>query len=277
MNSRCRGWLAAALLVSLCPPVADAASLPAEIASSKTLRLALEPSYPPLEMRDTKTNELTGFDVELATAIASDLGLKIEWQTSAFEQLTPSLQSGRADMIMSGFYDIPKRRGMFDFVDYLKAGAQFYTLAASKELKTVSDLCGKTVTTTRGTSFPETIKALSDKSCAGKEPITVIVDTDLGQQLSNLKQGRADAAVQGLEAVPTIVAQDPGMYRPMGEPFSSTLMGMAFSKDNPGLRDAFQEGLKKVIADGRYDALIAKWKLDLSSYKEATVNLGPAP
>ena len=166
---------------------------------------------------------------------------------------------------------------MFDFVDYLKAGAQFYKLAATKDLKTMADLCGKTVTTTRGTSFPDTVKALGEKICADKAPITVIVDTDLGQQLSNLKQGRADAAVQGLEAVPTIVARDPGMYEPLGDPFSSTLMGMAFSKTTPGLRDAFQEGLKKVIADGRYDALIAKWKLDLSSYKEATVNAGPAP
>jgi polar amino acid transport system substrate-binding protein len=279
MKSRRRGWLMPALLVALASFHAKAATLPAEIAESKTIHVALEPGYPPLEMRDPKTNELIGFDIDLASAIAQDLGLKIEWQASAFEQLTPSLQSGRADMIISGFYDIPKRRGMFDFVDYLKAGAQFYTLASHADLKTVTDLCGRTVTTSRGTSFPDTVKALSGKVCAaaGKEPIAVIVDTDLGQQLSNLKQGRADAAVQGLEAVPTIVAMEPGVYRPFGEPFSSTLMAMAFSKDMPELRDAFKGGLEKVIADGRYDALIKKWKLDLSSYKEATVNAGPAP
>jgi polar amino acid transport system substrate-binding protein len=105
----------------------------------------------------------------------------------------------------------------------------------------------------------------------------VIVDTDLGQQLSNLKQGRADAAVQGLEAVPTIAEMDDNAYKPLGEPFSSTLMGMAFVKGDPTLRDAYQAALKKVIADGEYATLIKKWKLDLSSYTDATINLGPAP
>ena len=183
-------------------------------------------------------------------------------------------------MIMSGFYDIPKRRPMFEFIDYLKAGAQFYTLTSLSELQKLTDLCGKTITTTRGTSYPDTVKAWSEKNCvaAGKEPITVMVDTDLGQQLTNLKTERAAAAVQGLEAVPTIVQTEPGVYRPLGEPFSSTLMGMAFQSggDNT-LRDAVASALKKVIADGTYDQLIKKWKLDLSSYKEVTFNAGPAP
>ena len=103
---------------------------------------------------------------------------------------------GTVDMIISGFYDTPKRRPMFDFIDYLKAGAQFYTLESLKEIQQLTDLCGKTITTTRGTSYPDTVKVWSEKNCvgAGKEPITVIVDTDLGQQVANLKQGRAVAA-----------------------------------------------------------------------------------
>jgi polar amino acid transport system substrate-binding protein len=169
---------------------------------------------------------------------------------------------------------------MFTFIDYLKAGAQYYTLTSLKELEKLDDLCGKTVTTSRGTSYPDTIKAWSEKNCvaAGKEPITVIVDTDLGQQLTNLKTGRAAAAVQGLEAVPTIIQTEPGVYRAFGEPFSSTLMGMAFQGNGDNtLRDAFAFALKKVIADGTYDELIKKWKLDLSSYKDVTFDAGPTP
>jgi hypothetical protein len=32
-----------------------------------------------------------------------------------------------------------------------------------------------------------------------------------------------------------------------------------------------------VIADGSYDELTKKWKLDLSSYKDVTFNAGPTP
>ena len=258
---------------------AGAQELPADIAKSKVLRVAINAGYPPLEMRDPKTNEFTGFDIDLAKAIGKVLGLAVEHQDGAFEAMTPALQSGRVDMIMSGFYDTPKRRPMFTFVDYLKAGAQFYALTASADLKTLVDLCGKTVTTQRGSSYPDTIKAWSDKNCvgAGKGAITVIIDTDLGQQLTNLKTERAAAAVQGLEAVPSIIQTEPGVFRAFGDPFSSTLMGIAFQAENTQLRDAVAAALKKVIADGTYDELIKKWKLDLSTYKQVSVDAGPTP
>ena len=257
---------------------ASAQTLPPAIDKSKVVHVAINAGYPPLEMRN-KSGDLEGFDVDLAAAMAKVLGVKIEYQDGAFEQMTPSLQSGRVDMIMSGFYDTPKRRPMFDFIDYLKAGAQFYTLTSLTDMKTLADLCGKTVTTTRGTSYPETIKAWSDANCvaAGKPAITVIVDTDLGQQLTNLKTGRAVAAVQGLEAVPTIVQTEPGVYAILGDPVSTALMGMAFKKEDSQLRDAFVEALKKVIADGTYDELIKKWKLDISTYKDVSLNAGPQP
>lgn len=268
----------AALLLGLSAQL-QAQTLPDRIAESKTVQVALNSGYPPLEMKDETTGEFKGFDIDLAAAMAKVLGVKIVYQDGAFEQMTPSLQSGRVDMIMSGFYDTPKRREFFTFIDYLVAGAQFYTLESLKELQSPNDLCGKTITTSRGTSYPDTVKAFSDKACVaeGKPPIEVIVDTDLAQQLTNLKTGRAVAAVQGLEAVPTIVQTEPGTYRPLGEHFSSALMGMAFRKDDTQLRDAFQAALKQVIADGTYDELIKKWKLDLSVYKDATIDAGPQP
>jgi polar amino acid transport system substrate-binding protein len=273
----------AAFACSFCLIVSTGSSraqtLPPDIAASKVVKVALNSGYPPLEMKDTNTGEFTGFDIDLAAAMAKALDVKIEYQDGAFEAMTPSLQSGRVDMIMSGFYDTPKRRAMFTFIDYLKAGAQFYTLTSLTDIKELTDLCGKTITTSRGTSYPETVKAWSEKNCvgAGKAPIEVIVDTDLAQQLTNLKTGRAVAAVQGLEAVPTIVQMDSSLYRPLGEPFSAALMGMAFRKDDTQLRDAFASALKKVIAEGTYDELIKKWKLDLSTYKEVTIDAGPQP
>ena len=85
-------------------------------------------------------------------AMAKVLGLKVEYQDGAFESMTPALPSERVNMIMSGFYDLPKRRPMFTFIDYLRAGAQFYTLISHPEIKELADLCGKTITTSRGTS-----------------------------------------------------------------------------------------------------------------------------
>jgi len=272
--------LATILAATLMPFAAQAQSLPPDIAQKGVINVALNADYPPLELHDPKTNKVVGFDIDLASAAAEVLGVKLNWQEGAFEQMTPSLQSGRSDMIMSGFYDIPKRRGMFDFIDYLRAGGAFYTTTDNIDLKTITDLCGKTVTTSEGTNFPLTIKAWSDKTCvaAGKPPVTVITDSDLAQELTNLRTGRADAAMQGLETIPTIVAMQGGnKYRPLGEHISSTLMGAAFQKSDTQLRDAFRAALLKTVSDGTYATLIKKWKLDYSAYPAMTINEGPAP
>ena len=274
---RVRALLLVAAL--LCPGVASAQTLPPEIAASKLVRIAQSVGDPPLEMRDPKTNEVVGFDIDLANAMAKVLGVKLEWQDGAFEQMSPSLQSERVDMILSGMYDLPKRRASFDFIDYLKTGGQFYIPKDLPDIKTPTDLCGQTISTSRGTNFPDTTKAWSDKHCvaAGKPPITIITDTDLGQEVNNIKVGRAVAGVQGLETIPSLIAMNDNAYVPLGEPISSTLMGMAFKNTNTQLRDAFAYALKQVIADGTYAALIKKWGLDLSADTDVSINAGPAP
>ena len=254
-----------------------AQTLPEHIAKSGVVRGALDVPYVPMEYRDPDSGELVGFDVDLAKAMADILGVKIEYQEGAFETLTPALQSKRVDMIMSGFYDRPARREYFDFINYLAAGGQFFTLQGS-DLKEPADLCGKTVSTIRSTSYPETIKGFSDENCvkAGKEPISISEDSDVPQMLINLKSGRSDAAMQGLESIPTYMAQEPDTYRPLGKPLGSALMGIAFNKDDTVLRDAFVYALRKTIDDGTYAKLIDKYKLNLSAYTDVTINGEPA-
>ncbi|MCB8877542.1 ABC transporter substrate-binding protein [Acidisoma silvae] len=269
--------LAAAALL---PFAAHAQSLPPDIAQKGVINVALNADYPPLELHDPKTNAIEGFDIDLAGAAAKILNVKLNWQDGPFEQMIPSLQSGRSDMIMSGIYDIPKRRALFDFVDYLKAGGAFYTTTDNTDLKTLTDLCGKTVSTSEGTNFPTTIKAWSDKTCvaAGKPAVVVITDASLAQELTNLRTGRADAAMQGLETIPTVVQmQGSSKYRPLGEPISSALMGAAFPKSDTQLRNAWQAALLKTVSDGTYETLIKKWKLDYSAYPSMTLNQGPTP
>ena len=54
-------------------------------------------------------------------------------------------------------------------------------------------------------------------------------------------------------------------------------MGMAFNKGNDQLRDAVYVVMKKIVADGRYAAMITKWKLDFSAYPQLSIDQGPAP
>lgn len=271
--------LLTAFAVVLLPMLAAAQTLPAEIADSKTIKIAVNTGYVPMEMRDPNTGDLTGFDVDLANAMAKILGVKLEWQDGSFAQLTPALQSHRADMIISGMSDLPARRENFDFIDYVKSGAQFFAVAKEETIKVATDLCGKTVSTPRGTSYPAIIQSYSDLYCVkqGKEAITTLTPTDASLMLADLRQGRAVAAMQGTESVPAVLAREPGVYRVLGGPVTSALQGIAFNKADAQLRDAVIAALKAVHANGEYDALIKKWNLTLSAYPDPTINMGPAP
>ncbi|MGJ7487696.1 ABC transporter substrate-binding protein [Variovorax sp. LT2P21] len=266
--------LALGALVAGATLAAQAQTLPERIAKTKTIKIAVNAIYPPMEYKDPESGKLIGFDVDLGNALAKELGVTLDWQESAFEQLIPSLQTGRADMILSGLNDRPARRETMDFVDYLNSGVQFYTLASRSTVNQPLDLCGKTVGTSRSTAFPAEIKTWSDANCvaAGKPPITVEGTSDNAAARAQLKQERFEGGAQGSETVPYAMTLEPGVYKPLGAPFGGAQQGIAFAKADTQLRDAVLAAFKKLIADGTYASIVAKWKLQASAVKQAAVN-----
>jgi polar amino acid transport system substrate-binding protein len=271
----CASLFAAAALVT----AAQAQTLPERIARTKVIKIAVNAIYPPMEFKDPQTAALIGFDVDLGNALARELGVTLEWQESAFEQLIPSLQTGRVDMILSGLNDRPARRETLDFVDYLNSGVQFYALAARADLAQPTDLCGKTVGTSRSTAFPAEIKTWSDAHCvaAGKPAITVEGTQDNAAARAQLKQERFEGGAQGSETVPYAMTLEPNVYKPLGLPFGGAQQGMAFAKADTPLRDAVLAAFKKLLANGGYTAIVAKWNLQASAVKQAAVNGTVAP
>ncbi len=256
---------------------AAAQTLPARIAQNGgTLRIAVSPTYPPLETRDPATNALAGFDIDLGEALAKQLGAKAAWQESTFAQLIPSLQTGRADMILSGISDLPARRDSMDFVDYLNTGAQVFVLKDSAAT-TMDALCGKKVGTVRSTNYPAFIAAWSTAHCeqAGK-PAIEVVGVDRGPLVwTEMKQDRVDAGVQGSETLPALLQAEPDTYRIVGAPFTKNYQGIAIAKADTPLRDGVLMALNALYADGTYAALIKKWSLETSAALAATVNTEP--
>ena len=98
---------------------AQAAELPDAIKQAGALRLTVNSTYAPMEYRDPATNELVGLDIDLANELAKRLGVKIVWSETPFAELIPSLQTKRADFILSGISDRSSRREAADFIDYL--------------------------------------------------------------------------------------------------------------------------------------------------------------
>jgi polar amino acid transport system substrate-binding protein len=252
---------------------AQAAELPESVKQAGALRLTVNSTYAPMEYHDPVTNELVGLDIDLANQIAKRLGLKIAWSETPFAELIPSLQTKRADFIISGISDRISRRETADFVDYLTTGPQFFVLAENAA-KTAIDLCGQRVGTTRSTSFPIEIEKWSKQNCeaSGKPAVQYVPGENSIDVRNQLKQGRIDAAVQGSETLPYAQGQEAGKYRVIGEPFSTGYQGIMFRKDDAALRDVVTQHLAAIIADGSYKAILDKYGLGANAVPQPLMN-----
>jgi len=274
-NIALRPLALAAVLLAAAP--AFAAELPAAIKARGTLIAAIVPNYPPLDLRDPATNELTGLDVDLGNAIAAKLGIKMQWQETSFDQMVSAVDTGRVDVIISGMTDLASRHDKVTFVDYLRSGPQFFVQAVrAKEFPDMLALCGKSVGTSRRTSFPGEIAAWSEQHCkqAGKPAINVVGTEGSPDARTQLKQGRVDAAMQGNETLPYVMKLEPNTYAVVGERISSQLTGIGVANNATELQQALADALRQLVADGSYKKILEKWGLSGDAVDEVTINAG---
>ncbi|WP_286298110.1 ABC transporter substrate-binding protein [Aminobacter sp. SS-2016] len=244
-----------------------AAALPEAVRSAGKLNVTISLAYPPMEYSDAGSTELKGFDIDLAKAIAERLGLTAEFQNVEFPQLIPQVVTGRSDLIMTAFSDKVERQTQLDFIDYFKTGNVFYSSADHQgEIKTETDLCGKTVAVATGTSWVTWAEDLGKSICPADKLITVIQIPTQAEHIMQIRQGRAQASVIGLEGLLDLMKQEPGKFYQIGQVGDVNHYGIAFAKANGQLRDAVLATLDALKADGTYAQI-----LDRHGLKEAGV------
>lgn len=65
-----------------------------------TLRIGTEPTFAPFEFLDTKTQEFSGFDIDLIKAVADKAGYDVKVMNMGFDALIPALSAGTIDVML---------------------------------------------------------------------------------------------------------------------------------------------------------------------------------
>ena len=85
------------------------------------LRVGLDPTYPPFEIGDE--NGLRGLDVDLAEAIAEEMGVEAEFVWIGYDGLYDSLRTGQVDLLLSALVIVPSQMDDFAYsTPYFDAG-----------------------------------------------------------------------------------------------------------------------------------------------------------
>ena len=258
---------------------ASAAQVPANYKSKGTLTIAADASYPPNEFTSSN-GSVIGMDVDLGTAIAQTLGLKANFVNASFDGILAGIQAGRYDLGMSSFTVTASREQQVDFVSYFTAGTStMVTKCNPANIKTLTDLCGKSVGAEQGTTqLDQLSKTDVDgsivKQCqqAGKAAPKAQGYPNQSDVNSALQAGRIDAYMADSPVVDYELKQTGGAFAKVGGNVGTAPYGIAIPKNAGTLKNAIQAAVQHLMSDGTYAQILAHWGVSSGAVQSAAIN-----
>lgn len=138
--------LAAVLGLGLAAQPAHSQSVVEDIVKRGTLKVGMS-TFVPWAMRDKEGN-LIGFEIDVATKVAEDMGVKVEFVPTAWSGIIPALIAKKFDIIIGGMSITPQRNLTVNFTQpYAHSGQQMAAnVALAGEFKTLEDFNKSDVT-----------------------------------------------------------------------------------------------------------------------------------
>lgn len=266
-----------ALIAGVSPDEELLAVLPPAVAQSKTVNVGSNIQSAPNNFYAADGKTPIGYEVDLAKAIGAKLGVQMAYQDMAFGSLITSLQSGRIDMTMAAMNDTKERQQQIDFVDYFSSGITIMVQKGNPQSITGPDtLCGTNIAVVQGTSHQKFAAVQSDECVRSGKPAITVTATDSDTQNQNqLRTGRVAAILNDLPSAVYIsrTAGDGNTFEVVpGPPIEGGPYGIGFNKTNTALRDAVNQALADLIADGTYDEILQSWGVEEGALKEPAIN-----
>jgi polar amino acid transport system substrate-binding protein len=238
----------AALLVAFAAARAEARTFE-EIRKDGKIVAASEGAFPPFNFFEG--SKLTGFEIDVAEAMAQRMGVAIEWKTLGFDALLAGLKQERWDMVIASFAITPEREKAVSFTapHYCSGGI---IVAKDPAIRTARDLAGKVVAVQTGTTYLQNVRKLEGVKDVKNFPR----DTDAR---AVLVAGRVDAWVTDRFVAKKALEAAPEAGLRMGDFVFVERIATAVKKGNGSLVKAIDDALAALMADGTYERISKKW------------------
>ncbi|GAB3062167.1 ABC transporter substrate-binding protein [Sediminivirga luteola] len=212
-----------------------------------------------------EAGEPQGAEVDIAEAMAENLGLEPDFREFNFSGLIPALQGGQCDVIISSLYIRPEREEIADFVPYLLSGS---AVAVSEEnpagITGYDDtLCGVRALGITGATGAGLLEEKSEECEAeGKPGIDITLTDRAADGLQQVIAGQQDAMLDTAELAGYFEMQSEGAFQLVGEPFGEIEIGAATLKGVEGVHEALMGAFEETVESGRYAEILAEWGLE---------------
>lgn len=224
-----------------------------KIKDAGTIKVGLEGTYPPFNFQD-ESGKLAGFEVDFATALAKELGVKVSFQPTKWDGILASLESGRIDVVINQVTISDERKKKYDFsTPYTVSGIQALTRKRDADsVKSAADLAGKKVGVGLGTNYEKWLKENVPQA-------DIRTYDDDPTKFQDLNVGRIDVVLVDRLAAFEMVAKTGERMAVAGDAFSRQESGIALRKRNPELLAVINQAIEKLRSDGTLKQLSEKW------------------
>lgn len=222
----------------------------------QTLVMGLDDTFAPMGFRDEK-GELTGFDIDLAKALADELGINIKFQPIDWSMKEAELDAKNIDLIWNGYSITDDRKEKVAFSKSYLSNKQIIVTLSESNIESKKDLADKVIAVQAESSALKAVKA--DEGFMKTNPTLVEFSTN-NEAFMDLEAKRSVAiVVDEVLARYYIKQKDESNYTILKDHFGEEEYAIGIRKDDTELLEKVNSGLDELVNNGTYDILYVKW------------------
>ena len=249
------GLAAVTLLLAACSGADADADATDEAAADEpeTLLIATSGTFRPITFDDG--GQLNGYDIEVGTRIAEELGMQAEFVPGQLSGLLPGLNAGKFDAVMSGLTMTQERQESITFSEpYLADGAVAVVTADNTEVTDVTELDGLIVGVIGGSGTEADIEGVGGYAELRAYP-------GAPEGFADVATGRIDVFATGKIAAQDYLtnAADGDELKVVGDVYGIKPAGVGLPKDDTELKPQIDAVIEEMWADGTIEELQQKW------------------
>jgi polar amino acid transport system substrate-binding protein len=254
-------------LATACAPALAGPTLERIEKSGELVNVLME-NYPPFSFINEQ-NQLDGFDVDVAKAVASKLGVKLRLETPSWDVIAAGRWNGRYDICICSMTPSKARAEVFDFpVTYYASPAVIVVNAADQRIHSAKDLSGLKVGVTSASTYESylnkdlLIEGAEDKPLQYPFDAVQVApydnDTVAFHDLALGAGVRLDAILTNLVTAQPRIDQDL-RFKLAGQPLYAEPNAVAIEKDDAQWRAKVETVFAQLRQDGTLAAIATKW------------------
>jgi len=223
-------------------------------------------------------NQFAGYHIDLCLAIVKKIGetvgkpVNVKYTPVTSQNRIPLTQNGTVDLECGSTTNNATRQKdvSFGYTTYVTEVRM--AVKAKSGISNISQLNGKTIATTTGTTSVQTLRK---HKAAEKVQFKEVFGKDHADSFLLMESGRADAFVMDDNILAGLIAnaKDPKEFKIVGEVLSVEPIAVMFRKDDPGMKRVVDFTIREMMQNGELGKLYKKWFQSPIPPKNTSVNL----